>query len=114
MTWSFLASLFCCLIFNFIHKDFFQKFRFYVNHRKNRIRKIIWYTPPYNQIVKNKLGQKFLPLILKHFFRDSKLSKISNKNTQQLSCNCTENLEMIIKKHNANMLSKHLEQNHKI
>ena len=54
--------------------------------RRSEKRKMIWYNPPYNEAVKNNIGQRFLNLIDKHFGkkRDDKFDKIFNRNTLKI------------------------------
>lgn len=66
-----------------------------------RKRKILWYTPPFNQMVVTKLVQKFLHLIVKNFLRNKPLSKILNRSTLKLSNSCIDNLEKNMQNNNA-------------
>lgn len=80
------------------------------NHnKKRRSRKVIWFTPPFNVMVKTKLGRIFINLIKKHFPNPetNPLSKIFNPNTLKLSYSCADNLEQIIKKHNNIVFNKY-------
>lgn len=79
------------------------------DHNKKRSRKIIWFTPPFNLVVKTKLGHEFLNLFKKHFPNPetNPLSKIFNYNTLKLSYSCADNLEKIIKKHNNKVFNKY-------
>ena len=55
--------------------------------------------------MKTNIGKTFLKLIDKHFPRSSKLHKIFNRNTIKVSYCCTENMSMIIKKHNKKIIN---------
>ena len=66
--------------------------------KQNRKRNIIWFNPPFNENVKTNIGKTFLKLVDKHFHRSSNLHKIFNRSTIKVSCSCTENMSMIIKK----------------
>ena len=73
--------------------------------KQNRKRNIIWFNPPFNKNIKTNIGKTFLKLIDKHFPRSSKLHKIFNRNTIKVSYSCTENMSMIIKKHNKKIIN---------
>ena len=77
------------------------------NLPKKRKRKsnIIWFNPPFNKNIKTNIGKTFTKLIDKHFPRSSKLHKIFNRNTIKVSYSCTENMSMIIRKHNKNIIN---------
>ena len=76
------------------------------NKKRNRRRKIIWFNPPYNANVKNNIGKEFLKIVSKNFPKNHRLSKIFNRNTIKLSYGCTQNVENIIKQHNAKLLNE--------
>ena len=61
--------------------------------------------PPFNKNIKTNIGKTFLKLIDKYFPRSSKLHKIFNRNTIKVSYSCTENMSMIIKKHNKKIIN---------
>ena len=71
----------------------------------NGKRNIIWFNPPFNKNVKTNIGKTFLKLVDKHFPRSSNLHKIFNRNTIKVSYSCTENMSMIIKKHNKKIIN---------
>ena len=73
--------------------------------KRRRVRKIIWYNPPFNKDVKTNVGAKFFTLLDKHFPIKSKLHKIFNRNTVKLSYSCMPNMETIINKHNYKILN---------
>ena len=75
-----------------------------VKKRRKRSRKIIWYNPPYNANVRTNIGRIFLNMVKKHFPPHHKYRSLFNKNTVKLSYSCMENVENIIKKHNAKIL----------
>ena len=66
---------------------------------RNRKRNIIWCSPPYNKSVSTNIGRVFQNLLDKHFHREHKLNKISNRNSFKVSNCCTRNIEHIIKNH---------------
>ena len=80
------------------------KYTTHPKKKRSRKRKIIWFNPPYNANVKTKIGQRFLAMIRKHFPHNHKYHSIFNKNTLKLSYSCMENVETIIKRHNAKVL----------
>ena len=75
------------------------------NTKRNRLRKVIWFNPPFSQNVKTNIGKIFLKLVKQHFPKHHKLNKIFNKNTLKLSYCCMKNMSSIIKQHNVNILS---------
>ena len=48
------------------------------NKRNNRTKKILWFTPPSNMALTNKLGKEFFRLLKKNFPPSSNLYKIFN------------------------------------
>ena len=83
------------------YKNFELKFKPKTNNlKRNRKRKIIWFTPPCSKNVSTNIGKIFFKLIDKHFPKSSKLHKIFNRNTIKLSYSCTKNIQRIIKGHN--------------
>ena len=54
-------------------------------NRRKRIRKIIWFNPPYSKNVKTNVGKVFLKLLKKHFPTSHILHKVFNKNTVKIS-----------------------------
>ena len=67
---------------------------------QNRKRKVVWFNPPYNAEVKTNIGQVFLKLVRKHFYKRHRYKKIFNTNTIKLSYSCTPNVKNLIK-HNS-------------
>ena len=57
--------------------------------------------PPCKKGAKNKIGEKFLCLVTKHFPAGSKLHTIFIWGTVKISYSCTPNMATIIKCHNA-------------
>ena len=47
--------------------------------KKKRNRKALWFNPPFSKNVKTNVGTLFLRLVRKHFIREHKFFKISNK-----------------------------------
>ena len=69
--------------------------------KRNRVRRIAWFNPPYSKNVIIRVGHKFLKLIDKKFPIGSRLHKVFNRNTVKVSYSCTPNMGTIIKRHNA-------------
>ena len=77
------------------------------NARRNRNRKVIWFSPPYSLNVKTNMGKVFLRnLVRKHFPKSHKLSKIFNLNTIKISHSSMPNVKNLIKQHNQKILNK--------
>ena len=74
--------------------------------RKNRPRRILWFTPPYNMEVVDKLGSEFFKLLKRNFPVTNPLNKIFNKNNIKLSYSCMPNINSIINKSNTIKLNK--------
>ena len=74
--------------------------------RRNRKRNIIWFNPPFSEIVQTNIGRKFLNLIGKHFPRGSRLAKIFNRNTLKISYGCMPNINSFINAHNRAILNE--------
>ena len=71
------------------------------NHRSsNRSRNIIWFNPPFSNIVSTNVGKIFLKLVDKHFPRNHKFRKLFNRNNIKVSYSCMRNLESIVNSHN--------------
>lgn len=83
------------------------------SQNRNRIRKIIWYNPPFNMDVRTNIGNRFLSLIRKHFKKSNPLNKIFNTNTIKLSYSCMPNMSSIITKHNKQLLNNKLNQSNR-
>ena len=73
--------------------------------KKNRSRNILWFNPPYSKSVKTNVGKAFLGLIEKHFPPHHKYRSLFNKNNVKVSYSSTENMENVIKRHNAKILN---------
>ena len=67
------------------------------NTKRNRLRIVIWFNPPFSQNVKTNIGKTFLKLVKQQFPKQHKLNKIFNKNTLKLSYCCMKNMFIIIK-----------------
>ena len=81
-----------------------------INVKKNRNRKQIWFTPPYNSSLITNIGQEFLKLIDKHFPKNKPLSAIFNRKTIKIGYSCTKNMEQIINNHNRNIIKQTQQQ----
>ena len=75
------------------------------NTKRNRLRKVKWFNPPFSQNVKTNIEKIFLKLVKQHFPNHHKLNKIFNKNNRKLSYRCMKNMSNFIKQHNVNILS---------
>ena len=82
------------------------------NAQRNKNRKVIWFNPQDSQNVKTNIGKLFIKLVRKHFPKNNKFHKIFNLNTLKLSYCCASNVGNI-KQHNAKVLSKTNDNNHK-
>ena len=71
---------------------------------RRRVRKVIWFNPPFSRNVKCRIGKQFLVLISKHFPKGSRLHKIFNRQTVKVSYGCMPNVASIIKSHNNQVL----------
>ena len=69
-------------------------------NKLQRKRKIIWFNPPFNKSVTTNVGRRFLNLVEKHFPKEHKLHKISNKTTLKVSYSFSQNMTQIINSHN--------------
>ena len=79
------------------------------NNEKNktRKRKITWFNPPFNINVATNVAKIFLTLIDKHFPKNTKLSKIINRNTIKVSYSCLPNVKQTISNNNHRLLQLH-------
>ena len=66
------------------------------NTNRNRLRKAIWFNPPFNQNVKINIRKTFLKARQTKFLKHHKLNKIFNKNTLKLSYCNLKNMSSII------------------
>ena len=71
------------------------------NTRRNRARNVLWYNPPYSKNVETNVARTFLYLVGKHFPVGHRYRKIFNKNNLKVSYGCMDNMDRIIKSHNA-------------
>ena len=74
--------------------------------RKNRPRRILWFTRSYNMEGVNKLGSEFFKLLKRNFPVINPLHKIFDKNNIKLSYSCMPNINSIIDKYNIMKLNK--------
>ena len=61
--------------------------------KRNRLRKVIWFNPPFSQNVKTNIGKILLKLVKQHFPKHHKLNKIFNKSTLKLIYCCMKNVQ---------------------
>ena len=81
------------------------EYKVFKKKKRCRRRNIIWFNPPFSQSVKTNVGKVFLKLIDKHFPPGHKFHKLFNRSTIKVSYSCMNNMETIIKGHNARILN---------
>ena len=74
--------------------------------KRNRNKKVVFWNPPFNNNIKNKVGKQFLELIDKHFPNNNDLSSIINKHTIKIAYATTKNMGQIIVAHNRTIINK--------
>ena len=62
------------------------------NNKRSRQRNMIWFNPPFSQVVSTIIAKRFLDLLDKHFPQNNQLHKIFNRNTVKVSYSCTPNV----------------------
>ena len=72
--------------------------------RRNRSRNILWFNPPYSMNIRSNIGRHFLRLLDKHFPENHVLRSVFNRNNCKVSYSCMDNMETIVKQHNAGVL----------
>ena len=80
----------------------FEKLQY--NTKRNRLRKVIWFNPPFSQNVKTNIGKTYLKLVKYYFPKHHKLNKTFNKNTLKLSYCCKKNMSSIFEQHKVKIL----------
>ena len=78
-------------------------------NKRKRVRKILWFNPPYNANLRTNVGRKFLNLIDKHFPRGSPLYSLINRYKVKLSYRCMPNMGDLISTHNNKILNERQE-----
>ena len=73
--------------------------------KRQRRRKVIWFTPPFSNQVRGNIGRKFLQLLDSHFYPGHPLSKLFNRKTIKISYSTLPNIGQIISAHNRKILS---------
>ena len=76
--------------------------------KKRRMRKIIWFNPPYSNNVKNNVGKECLKLVRQHFPKGHKLNKIFNN--LKVSYSCMRSMSSILTSHNKKILAENEKQ----
>ena len=76
--------------------------------RRTRSRNIVWFNPPFSKHVTTDVARLTLKLVDKHFPPHHRYSKLFNRNNVKVSYSCVDNMQRIIKKHNAKILSQPL------
>ena len=74
--------------------------------KRQRHRNVIWFTPPFSNLVKTNLGRKFLQLLDTEFPLGHQLRKLFNRKTVKVSYSTLPNMEQIISSHNKKVLNK--------
>ena len=74
------------------------------NKKRNRVRKPIYYNPPFSLNVRTNVAAEFLKLIDKHFPNGSMLHKYFNRSKIKVSYCTMPNMKKHINKHNAKIL----------
>ena len=80
-----------------VHKNMNEKLNVH-NKTNNRTRKMLWFRPPYNIAMVNKLEKEFFRILKKNFPQESNLYKIFNKNHVELSNSCMPTVANLINK----------------
>ena len=80
---------------------------------RNRLRKVIWFNPPYNVEVKTNIGKIFLKLVRKHFHKRNPYRKIFYNNAIKLSYSCTPNVKNLITQHDTSIMKSNPETNNR-
>ena len=78
--------------------------------KKQRKRKIIWFSPPFSLSAKTNIGWTFLKLLKQHFPKSNKLHKIFNKNTVKVRYSCMSNLSSINSSRNKRLLQPRISE----
>ena len=74
--------------------------------RKRKPRKVIYFNPPFSNLVETNVIKLFLSMIDKHFPKGHKLHKCFNRNTVKATYCTLSNMKDMIGKHNAKVLNK--------
>ena len=93
----------------FEHKITFQRQKntsTVANNTKNRIRKIIWFNPPFSLNVSTHINKKFFSLLGKHFAKTRQLHKLVNRNNVNVNYSSLPNFKSVINGHNKNILNE--------
>ena len=72
--------------------------------KRQRKRKIIWFSSPFSLSVKTNIGRTFLKLLKQHFPKSNRLHKTFDKSTVKVSYSCMSNMSSIISSHNKRLL----------
>ena len=67
-----------------------------VNTQRKRKRNIIWFCPPWSDIIATNIGGRFLKILRKWFPKENILNKLFNKNTVKISYACLPNINSFI------------------
>ena len=78
---------------------------------KNRKRKVLCVSLPYDRAIKTNIGRSFINMINKHFGENIKRKKFLNKNSVKISYFCIIDIENIIKCHNSKILQANKDKN---
>ena len=66
--------------------------------KRKRLKKILWFNPPYSMRLKTKVGKIFLSLIDKHFPKGHVLHPLINRYKVKISYRCLPNIGAIIRR----------------
>ena len=77
-----------------------------VKTKRKRKRNVTWFNPPFCASVKTNIAKEFIKLVAKHFSKRNPLRKLFNKSNVRVSYCCMNNINSIIKAHNAKLLKE--------
>ena len=81
---------------------------------RKRMKKIVWFNPPFSKTVTTNVGQTFLSLIDRNFPKGSNLAKICNRSSIKVSYATTKNFSKHIDTHNKKLLAQPQENEAKL
>ena len=73
---------------------------------KQRVRKTLWFNPPFSKNVSTNLTVAFRNLLAKHFPKNTLMGKLFNNNNTKLSYSCMPNIDQIMAAHNKKVLAE--------
>ena len=81
---------------------------------RSRVRKCLWFNPPWSGNVKTDVGRQFLSILDRVFNRNHLLKSIMNRNWCKISYRTTPNLAAIISSHNKKILKSGVEDTERL